>query len=525
MRSAIRAQLHLNRDLHHIYPLFDTMYSTPSQLFTHDSTGNLSGVFISSEGSKQGCTEAAFLFSLAIQPILSLFEDNIVAFADDIFIIGTPQKCSEIEKAISILLANIGLKTNPSKTLHISASSSDLPLILGGMVFPNPTTQFTQMIHDITDKLVRIRAADISLQYKWLLTHHFSTTLSHLSTVSTSPHSLSYLSAINTLFSQHVIAIFGITSTQPILMQLFAPIARGGLGLTDLTIIHKLCREHPGRHDQENYDLITFTKWTDAMSPTDKNRILPLHLDKRQFSWVDMLPTHKRFILSDTEMQHAFEVRFDCLKPFPLLCGIAPITDQHTFLNHIMTCKPCASAGFSQRHEAILDGTCMACSIHHTQTTRNVDNLPIPGADTRCGRKSGPDALIYISPPIGLDVTCVHNSDTYTANNIDRFEDRNDQKHTTYKTWQLIAKMAVFPCTVSSYGRIHTEFLTLMLNAIGKRCLRTFSYHIQSALLKATSTSILLLKARALLVSHANPVQQPLTPLHIHDSPSDRGPN
>lgn len=505
MRSAIRTQLHANRDLHHLYPLFDSLYSTPSRLFAYDKPGNMAGVFISAEGSKQGCTEAALLFALALKPILSAYESNIVAFADDIFIIGTPEQCKIIQRQLTIELAKIGLTINPTKTLCIDDNTTQLNTVLGGLLFPTASITFDPAITQISSRLERLRSAPMSLQFKWLLTHHYSSTFTHLATVSVSQYATASLSAINALFVNHTLQLFEIPQSPPesLLLQLFAPIAKGGMGLSDLRLIHSLQSEFrdKGRYNRETYENQALLNWQRVSSDTDKQRMIPLHLPiGAEFSWMTMLPTHKHYIIEDLSFRTAILIRLDCIQPFPLLCGVPQITDPHKFLNHIMTCKTCASAGFSARHEAIVGAITRSCNLHHIQSTTNVDNLPVPGADTRCGRKSGPDIIVYTDPPIALDATCVHNSDSYHSANIDRFEQRNNQKNDHYEAWQRIAKMAVYPCTVSSYGRIHSQFISLIREHLGKAAVRTFCYQIQSALIKASSHSISLLQARSLLV-------------------------
>ena len=484
----------------------------------------MNGVIVSAEGTKQGAAEATFLFSLGIHPVLQLYAPNIIAFADDIFIIGTLPECESITTSIQTELLHIGLSINAAKSLTINSSTTYLPKILGGLIFPTPSTQHQHVIDLVSQTLASITSSQISLQFKWLLTHHYSWSLSHLARVSTSPHSIPILSQINAIFTTHCIQLFSIPTSyqRSAPLQLFAPLAKGGLGLCDLRTVHSVQSEtskqgHERHYDTETYETQTLDNWKNSWISTDSQRFYPLQLppSASKSSWVTVLPSRKFYLLSDAQFAHGIHARLDVVTPFHLLCA-SQFTDSHSFFNHVMTCKSCASAGWSHRHEAIIHAFTAASNIHSVQSTTNVDNLPIPGMDTRCGRKSGPDILIYGPHFFAIDVSCVHQSDVVHNSGTDRLKQRIDQKNSHYSIWQDTSGIPCYPFVVSSYGRITPEAISLINDNYSPKAVPTFSYHIQCALIKATHTSIALLKARSLLsIATDNVARSPSISLNL----------
>ena len=388
-----------------------------------------------------------------------------------------------------------------------------MPLCLGGLLFPSVNMNYDCVYQDLNARLQHLRTAPTSTQNKWLLTLHISSAMSHMARVSPSPLRLPILDSCKHLLISHTFTLFSIVQpTRSTPLQLFAPIAKGGLGLADLRAIHTAQRDTPKSTNlHDTVEAITFSNWERSWIDTDEIRYRSLQLPtNQQASWVNTLPTYKSYTLSDSSFIHGIQWRLDLIQPFDLLCGFQS-PDPHTFGNHIQTCKTCASATWAARHEAVIGAITRASNISHYQTTTNVDNLPLPTADTRCGRKSGPDILLMFGTIFALDVTVVHTSDSYFNIGNNRLEQRNRQKHDTYTEWSSISKIPAIPCTVSSHGSIHPEFIRLILDhAPPKSNTALFSRHIQTALVTATSNSIILLQARSVLTArNAERLSQP----------------
>jgi hypothetical protein len=145
-------------------PFFLWSYGTASPLFL--SNGSLIGH--SATGVRQGDPLGPLLFSLGLQPVLKTIQEEfplhtILAYLDDITVLGPVEDFPTIVARIRTLLAALGLQLNLVKCKHWTVGDADGLTVLGVPVGTVPFQQdsLRSTFHDYTkvlDELVKLPA-------------------------------------------------------------------------------------------------------------------------------------------------------------------------------------------------------------------------------------------------------------------------------------------------------------------------------------------------------------------------------
>ena len=136
-----------------VYPWLSYMYRQPTPL-------KLDGVrvFDSASGQRQGDALSMLAFCEVIHPILleakrGIKDLELVAYADDVKVIGSRASCEAFEAKFSTLCLRRGLRANPGKTEWYDPSSDD-----GTEVFGAPIGRPAFINSHVDEKLAKIRS-------------------------------------------------------------------------------------------------------------------------------------------------------------------------------------------------------------------------------------------------------------------------------------------------------------------------------------------------------------------------------
>src|SRR5690554_3446944 len=141
------------RYLRPMLPFIRAAYSKPTRLLLR--SGGTAFVLWTMKGVRQGCPMSMLLFCLVIQPILELIETlfpgvKVIAYADDIFLIGPPNKVFPARTKLGSLLGRrAGLSFQPAKARY--AYFGNIPEVMAelrahlDLIDPDATVHVTLM--------------------------------------------------------------------------------------------------------------------------------------------------------------------------------------------------------------------------------------------------------------------------------------------------------------------------------------------------------------------------------------------
>ena len=140
-RAAIRTSLLSNPSLHPLLPLYDLLYSAPSECWWYDprSPDAPYGVLQCTRGVRQGDPLGMLLFCLATAPVYSQLAAALgpsavlTAYADDVYCAGPPERVAAALLLAEPLYSRVGLSVGwgPGKTeLYLPPSVPGIPLPL-----------------------------------------------------------------------------------------------------------------------------------------------------------------------------------------------------------------------------------------------------------------------------------------------------------------------------------------------------------------------------------------------------------
>jgi hypothetical protein len=241
--------------------------------------------------------------------------------------------------------------------------------------------------------------------------------------------------------------------------------------------------------------------WKSSLSPVQLTKALSLpNDDVAFFDMHSLYPTTK---ISNAAFRNQLLIHLDILPPSAIRCCDGPLSSSE-FIDHILTCHQCIGKGADVRHELVNTAIQQACHVVGIHYSTNPLSLPLPGAQSSHGHKSGPDGILHFADRPAFDVSIAHHS----ANNGSRFpafEHRYLVKQNLYIEWTKLTNIRCIPFTLSTLGRFHKQSLTPFHEASkllrSARLLRLIKNFVLAALAEGNYALIRLAMARSSLLS------------------------
>ena len=514
-RHAAFEFLRRNRDtMKRLFPLVNMFYARASVATWFNGSMPVFSVTITI-GSRQGCVSGLHILEWATASVNRRHRQHITQVADDVTIIGDHTRVQDVIRDYATvgqrldgpkmrILCSEARKAEASTLFPPDKVTTTATRILGGVVTPKGTTDFSTVRREISLKMEKYRKiADLPLnvQQRWLTL--LNTTFYPAFYVENGgeiAHDIAGL--IDDIAMSTFLKIFDFEGKlspdelQTLHLQLHTPIEDGGLGLVPFTaVIEHLHRQRADRVAEyvQSFGLTppppptgskkfqTLTSawahyWTERFVPINKH-VRPVQAMRsaplcRYASFLEALPANAYTRFTDDQFIFAVRHRLKLLEPWPLNCNHPDYDDalkkrlrqatcsRREFTDHMQSCTTCTKHLFHRRHEAIIRTVRRVCSFHGYDCrvlSHQQRSLTLPG-----NSRGGADLLIYHNGTIfALDATVV--KETCPSDNArDMLAKAFKTKKKQYEAYAVVTQQVIVPFVMSVYGIVSADTIAAL---------------------------------------------------------------
>ena len=361
-------------------PLFNLLYATPSAAISFDSSGELNLRLSVSNGVRQGCVLAPYLFARAMemlrQNLPQLGSHRVEVIADDVSIYG--EHPLQFWDAVVNTFQSGGLVLNMTKSLlilssrraalrqsHITTCSTPIK-ILGGVLFPigSTTISIANALVFLRTKVLNrceaVRTLPLTLQNKLIVATHLPRFLRYyIASIQITAESrdavMQFWEWVDAQHSRLIQLSIGADSHHVLIN---SHIKDGGLG------IQPICALFPklSQFDDSNATRV----WRELA------RSIPSSIGS-QFPWQSVWPSNKLTTIADDEtLQLFWKMRME-QKTIVKGCKEADS------FSHILACRNCCPKQFWLRHQAVQHTLERTLRYYGLAVSRG--GPPLPGND------------------------------------------------------------------------------------------------------------------------------------------------